>query len=207
MLETKKSFAKKLDLLKCSRFLPRAILKDFYFKVILSAVKYGLVLWGSCGNSDLFKSIERLHCRAARIIYNLPKDMASEDVLRHVQWPTFLMYYKLDILRLFYRVHSESLPDIMYENIGLKRVSAHFTRDHNRLLVPRYESRYMKDSVSYRGASLWNFNNYHDKDVSATLNFNQLRKRVSSEDYFIDFKFECTSASAVRSRQHNFIYY
>ena len=73
------------------------------------------------------------------IMYNLPKDMASEDVLRHVQWPTFLMYYKLDILRLFYRAHSESLPDIMYENIGLKRVSAHFTRDHNRLLVPSIE--------------------------------------------------------------------
>ena len=38
VLETKKSFAKKkLDLLKRSCFLPRAILKDFYFKVILSA--------------------------------------------------------------------------------------------------------------------------------------------------------------------------
>ena len=34
---------------------------------------------------------------------------------------------------------------------------------------------------------------YNDKEASATLNFNQLRKRVSAEDYFIDFKFECTS--------------
>ena len=32
-------FAKKLDLLKRSRFLPKGILKDFYFKVILPAVK------------------------------------------------------------------------------------------------------------------------------------------------------------------------
>ena len=91
LLETKKSFAKKLDLLKRSRFLPKGILKDFYFKVILPAVKHGLVLWGSCCNSDLLKSIEMLHCRAARIIYNLPKDMALEDVLRYVQWPTFFL--------------------------------------------------------------------------------------------------------------------
>ena len=42
-----------------------------------------------CCNSDLFKSIERLHRRAARIIDNLPKDMASEDMLRQVKWPTF----------------------------------------------------------------------------------------------------------------------
>ena len=98
--------------------------------------------------------------------------MASEDVLRHVQWPT----YKLDILRLFfYRGHSESLPDIMYENIGRNRVSTYFTRDQNFLVVPRYESRYMKDSLPYRGASLWNFVNYNDKEASAYLNFNQLR--------------------------------
>ena len=71
MLETKKSFAKKLDLLKRSRFLQRGIVKDFYFKVILPHVKYGLVLWGSCCNSDIFMSIElRLYCRAARAIYN-----------------------------------------------------------------------------------------------------------------------------------------
>ena len=52
---------------------------------IFPAVKYGVVLWGSCCNSDLANSIERLHCRTARIIYNLPKDMASVDLPRHVQ--------------------------------------------------------------------------------------------------------------------------
>ena len=61
----------------------------------------------------------------------------------------------------------------------------------------------MRDSVSYRGASLWNFVIYNDKEASATLNFNQLRKRVSTEDYFIDIKSECTPASVIRCRQHN----
>ena len=51
LLDAKKSLAKKMDLLKRSLFLPRGILKNFYFKVILPAVKYGLVLWGSCCNS------------------------------------------------------------------------------------------------------------------------------------------------------------
>ena len=83
----------------------------------------------------------------------------------------------------------------MYENIGQNRDSTYFVREQNRLLVPRYESRYMEDSLSFRGASLWNFVNYNDKEASATLNFNQLRKRVSAEDYFIDYKFECTSAT------------
>ena len=84
-LETRKSFANKLNLLKRSRFLPKGVLKDFYFKVILPSVKYGLVLRGSCRNSDILDSIERPHCRAARIIFNLPKDMSTNDVLKYDQ--------------------------------------------------------------------------------------------------------------------------
>ena len=86
MLDLKKSFAKKLGLLKKSRFLPRTVPQDLYFKVILPSVTYGLILWGSCCNSDLCQSLERLHCRAARLIFNLPKDMAFVDVLKRAQW-------------------------------------------------------------------------------------------------------------------------
>ena len=35
MLDLKKTFAKKLDLIWSSRFLPKDVLIDFYFKVIL----------------------------------------------------------------------------------------------------------------------------------------------------------------------------
>ena len=79
-LETKKSFAKKTRFAQTLSLFGKSKFKRLFFKAILPAVKYGLVLWGSCCNSDLFKSIERLHCRAARIIYNLPKNMASMDV-------------------------------------------------------------------------------------------------------------------------------
>ena len=56
-------------------------MREFYFKVVLPSVKYGLVLWGACRNSNLFDSIERLHCRASRIIFNLPRDIPSKEVL------------------------------------------------------------------------------------------------------------------------------
>ena len=82
MLELKKSFTKKLGLIKKSRFLPRSVRLDLYFKIILPSVTYGLILWGSCCFSDLFQSLERLHCRAVRLIFHLPKDMASADVLQ-----------------------------------------------------------------------------------------------------------------------------
>ena len=82
MFDLKKSFAKKLDLVRRSRFLPKDVLVNFYFEVILPSVTYGPILWGSCFNADPFYSLKRLHVRAARIIFNLPKDLRSLDVLR-----------------------------------------------------------------------------------------------------------------------------
>ena len=58
MLELKKNFANKIDLiLKCSGFLPKNVLLKFYFSVILPSVKYGIILWGSCTNSDVLYSL------------------------------------------------------------------------------------------------------------------------------------------------------
>ena len=77
-------------------------MQDLYFKVILPSVAYGLKLWGSCYNSNFkFQSVERLYCRAARLIFNLPKDMASAEVLQRAQWPTLSIYHKSAIFNLF----------------------------------------------------------------------------------------------------------
>ena len=100
VLDLKKSFASKLELLKRSRFLPKDVLKKIYFSVILPSINYGLVFWGSCCNSELIKSIDRLHCRAARIIFNLSKDMASSEVMKTVNWSTIRLSYKLEIFKL-----------------------------------------------------------------------------------------------------------
>ena len=52
-----------------------------------------------CCNSDNLEFLERLHCRAARIIFNLPKDMASYGVLERAEWFTIRFYYKIAIFK------------------------------------------------------------------------------------------------------------
>ena len=39
---------------------------------------------------------------------------------------------------------------------------------------------------------------YNDKEAAASPNFNNLRKWVSAENYFKDFKFDYMSASTTR---------
>ena len=63
---------------------------DLYFKRILPSVTYGLLVRGGCPNTDLLHSLKTLHRRAARIIYNLSRDMPTDEVYRHSNWNTLL---------------------------------------------------------------------------------------------------------------------
>ena len=70
--EVVNSFANKLSLLKKSRFLPSHVCESFYLKVIQPSNTYAMPVWGSVGQTELFKSLERQperqHFRAARIV-------------------------------------------------------------------------------------------------------------------------------------------
>ena len=86
-LDLKKRLANKLDLLKRSRFLPRNTRKDLYFKVIIPSIIYGVCMWEGCNKSHIFSSLERMHFRAAKIIFILARDMPSAEMLEFVEWP------------------------------------------------------------------------------------------------------------------------
>ena len=95
-----KSFATKLSLLRHMRFLPQKQLEDFYSKVILSSVTYGLTVWGSCNKTHL-NNLEKLHARAWRIVYGLPWGTSAEDVLMRTGWDSLETMYKLRLTEYF----------------------------------------------------------------------------------------------------------
>ena len=80
VLELAKLFTKKLSLLKALYFLPRQTRTDFYLRVILPSVTYGMLVWGSCGQV-LFSNLESIHVRAAKIIFNLDWCMPGKELL------------------------------------------------------------------------------------------------------------------------------
>ena len=100
--ELKLNYVNKLNLVKTSRFLPTSVLLDLY----IPSITYALVVWGGCSIKENFKSLERLHCRAARIIYKLPRYMPAEEVLSKVGWNTLFFYYKKAILKLICKIIS-----------------------------------------------------------------------------------------------------
>ena len=49
------------------------------------------LFWGGCPNADLVHLLEVLNCRAARIIYNLPRDVPTDEVYRNLNWNTLIL--------------------------------------------------------------------------------------------------------------------
>ncbi len=90
-------------------FLPVKPKTDFYFKVILPSVTYGITVWGFCG-STLFKELEKIHVRAAKIIHKLDWYTPSVDVLQRVKWRTLETNYNTKILTLVYTVFAGTAP-------------------------------------------------------------------------------------------------
>ena len=71
--------------------------------------------------------------------------------------------------------------------------------------IPRFNSRFMKDSLRYKGSVLWNIVEYHNQQKSFS-SFLELRKHVVNRAYFKDFNFNALSASTTRHRHSDFIY-
>ena len=149
-----KAYASKLSLLRRMRFLPTTQLEDFYFKVIMPSVTYGLSLWGSCNKTHI-NNLEKLHIRAARIIHRLPWDANSEEVLALTKWDTIATMYKRRLAELVYKVVKNLVPDEL-TNLFRRKTSTYRLRREKSLALLRPETNVLRDSIAYRGALLWN---------------------------------------------------
>ena len=128
---------------------------DLYFQVILPSVLFDPVVWGGCVNMEQLNSLEKLHRRAARIIYNLPRDMPSAEVYQYTKWSLLNYLYKLRIIKLFYRVVNGEAPAALSHLAKKARISYSLRRNNN-IVVPRFNSYFVKNSIGHRGAILWN---------------------------------------------------
>lgn len=76
------------------------MLLDLCFKMMLPSITYVIAIWGGCTNSDGFKSLEALHCRAAKVNFKLPRDKPKIEVLEDAKWDSLFKIYKLKLAGL-----------------------------------------------------------------------------------------------------------
>jgi len=78
------------------------------------------------------------------------------------------LYYKLDIFKLYHKGYNAILPDSLSENILKCRSNGSSLRGGDLLTVPRFQTRYIKDSLKYRGAFLWNTIYCYNEEVGCS---------------------------------------
>ena len=86
-----------------------------------------------------------------------------------------------------------------------KRNLPYLIRVRDSLLVPRFKTRFMNDSVAYRGSVLWNMLTSKYTDLVDTSNYN-LDKKLNTLELFKAVKFNKLSASTACFELEDFVY-
>ena len=116
--------------------------------------------------------------------------MASVDILQRAQWPTRSIYYKLTIFICFYKAFHDRLPVTLIDLIFKKQATNYSTRNRDSLIVPRFNTHYMKDSVAIRGSILWNAVTKNCSALTRNVPYRDLRLKLKSLVNFNEFSFK-----------------
>ena len=157
---------------RLSYSIPSHLLRSVYFSLIHSHLQYLAVLW-YLTSKYLINPIKTLQNRAIKNIYGLP-----------LRYPTELLYRKYNIMSLeqIYKyqictfVH-HNLHGTRHTNISMRlrnTVHNHGTRHQNDIDLLRASTKYGKNSVFYRGASVYNSVPLNLR----CLNFSQFRLKI-----------------------------
>ena len=135
-------------------FLPISARTDFYFKVVLPSVTYTLVVWGSCGKC-LFDKLERIHIRAAKIIYGMDWCTPSNKVLVNCNWFTIKHLYEFRLLLLAHRCFYDLSPEPV-KQLFTKYNSNYNLRRKLTFTQPKPNTEFLQKSTCYKAITLWN---------------------------------------------------
>ncbi len=164
-----KKFSAKIRLLKNLKFMPKEPLLQFYNKVILPQVLYGVVVWGST-QQTLWGQIERRHAQAARLIEGLPWHTHGPVALRRAGWSPLNEHYKKQLMKLAFDAAYRNCDPVIQKNFFPLQTekSRYVTRRKLDFRFPAPHSlNIIKKSVCRRAASLWNWVPIEHKAVSS----------------------------------------
>ena len=105
-----------------------------------------------------------------------------------------------------HNAYNDRLPESLSDNIVTMRNTEYSLRRSENIAIPRFRSRYLEQSVSYRGAILWNAITFRHPDLTRA-ECSTLDSRLSKLKVLRGFHFKATSASTANFKNDDFIYF
>ena len=173
--------------------MPTNSLEQLYFKVILPSITYGILVWGNC-NKTLFEELNKMHVRAAKIIFKCDWRYPSCEVISSSKWNTLYWNYKYKLATF---AHQDIFSEGNTNKLLKQRNSVYSLRGSNKLILPRPRTDILRNSVTYRASRLWN----NLKDCTTTVSdFNSFKKLVKEQLKSLTFLPNC-------GKNDDFIYF
>ena len=120
--------------------------------------------------------------------------MPNEEVYRHSNWNTLTLYYKLRLIKLPHNVFIGEAPTALSYLTNKPCTAYNFRRSSN-IIVPRFNSQFLKNSISYRGAILWN---------AVSSQFTAFYRKVRKDSYFKELDFSAQSVQSLPRHYQDF---
>ena len=124
--------------------------------------------------------------------------MPTEEVYRHSNCTTLTLSYKLRLIKLLHSVFIGEAPAVL-SYLTNKPCTAYNFRGSNNIIVPRFNSQFLENSISYRGAILWNALSTHFTDQ-----FTVFYRKVKKDSYFKELDFSAQSLHSLPRHYQDF---
>ena len=82
--------------------------------------------------------------------------MPSKTVMEVTNWDSIYDMYKINLVKLFYNIVRDKSPPLI-SDLAMWREAQYNLRGHKKVTVPRFSTKFIKHSIRFRGAVLWNF--------------------------------------------------
>ena len=169
-----KTFSQKVKYLKQLRVKPKKVLEAIYFRSIVPSATYGILVWGTCSPA-LLHNVERIHLRAAKIMYSFAD--INLETLKYIHWQPLMNIYKLRLTSLMYSVYYGLAPKSICDLFHITEPQHYHLRRAEGFNVPKYNHSIGRTSLSYRGPTAWNILPESYKLIDSYASFKQKIKK------------------------------
>ena len=114
-----------------------------------SSVWYGI-------SDTLSKKLQKLQNRAARVITKSTYDTSAKPLLNSLNWDDLATRRKKQLLISVFKSIHGLFPSYLQDMFVFRDSSYNLRNLENKLLLPKPRTNYLKSSISYSGAALWN---------------------------------------------------
>ena len=125
--------------------------------------------------------------------------MPSKTVMEVTNWDSIYDMYKINLVKLFYAIVSDKTPPLI-SDLAMWSEAQYNLRGHKKVTVQRFSTKFMKHSIRFRGAVMWNFVSDYPR------NFKQFIRKVKLDPSFREVNFNVLSGQSVPKNMCDFTF-